>query len=131
VALQALEDTGVALGIGLASLVNALNPEIVVFGGILSVAGDILLPVMEDEIRKRALPWSAKTMKLVRAAHGSNACVMGGVATVYHEVLSRPFGTATIERRNAYSGNTGTSIEKRIPTFQASGAIPGGGEAGE
>lgn len=88
-AVQALQETGRSLGIGIASLLNALNPEIVVFGGALSVAAKFLFPMAEIEIQKRALPWNRATVKIVRAAHGADACVKGGVAAVYHAVLSK------------------------------------------
>ena len=88
-ALRSLEKTGRFLGIGIASLLNALNPEIVVLGGILSVASEFLFPPVEAEIQKRALPWNRETVKVVRAAHGSDASVKGGIAVVYQSVLSQ------------------------------------------
>ena len=91
VALDALEETGLYLGIGLANLVNALNPEIVVFGGILSLAAEFIMPVVQRVIGERALRWSVQSMRLLVSAHGSDACVMGGIATVYHQILSQPF----------------------------------------
>jgi glucokinase-like ROK family protein len=93
-ALRALENIGSSLGIGVASLLNALNPEIVVLGGMLSVASEFLFPMVTDEIQKRALPWNRETIKVVRAAHGSDAAVKGGIATVYQSVLSqaKPLG---------------------------------------
>ncbi len=87
-AIHAIQEVGRYLGIGIASLLNALNPEIVVLGGILSIASEFLFPAANDEIQKRALPWNRETLKIVRAAHGSDACVKGGVATVYQSVLS-------------------------------------------
>lgn len=90
VARQALDQVGHALGIGIASLVNALNPDRVVFGGILSLAGEFLLPVMEQELRQRSLRWNADATQIVLARHGSDACVMGGVAMVYQAVLLQP-----------------------------------------
>src|SRR5207248_6757267 len=88
VALAALEETAYYLGIGLANLVNALNPEIVVFGGILSVAKDFLMPVVNRVIEERALRWSFDSTQVLAAAHGVDACVMGGIAAVYHQSLS-------------------------------------------
>lgn len=90
VALDALEETGRYLGIGIASLVNALNPDLVVFGGILSAAFDYLEPAMERELQQRALAWSRKGVDVVLARHGFNACVMGGVAAVYQTVIAHP-----------------------------------------
>lgn len=88
-ALRALESIGRSLGIGVASLLNALNPEIVVLGGMLSVASEFLFPMVNDEIQKRALPWNRETIKVVCAANGSDASVKGGIATVYQSVLSQ------------------------------------------
>jgi N-acetylglucosamine repressor len=92
VACETLTQTGQYLGIGLANLINAFNPEMVVFGGILSLAGDFLLPVMKRVIEERALLWPRRAASIVVAAHGFDACVMGGVATVYQYALSRPKG---------------------------------------
>lgn len=92
VARAALEETGQYLGIGLANLINALNPQRVVFGGLLSRGHEFLMPVIDDVVRKRALRWSREATEIVIAAYGEDACVMGGVATVFHHILSRPFG---------------------------------------
>jgi glucokinase-like ROK family protein len=90
VALDALEIIGRHLGIGIASLINALNPELVVFGGILSLAGEFLMPVIKKEVEQRALKWNREAMQLVLARHASDACVMGGVAAVYQAILAQP-----------------------------------------
>jgi glucokinase-like ROK family protein len=89
VATRSLEEIGHSLGVGIASLLNALNPEIVVLGGILSIASEFLFPVVNEEIQKRALQWNRETVKVVRAAHGSDACAKGGTATVYQSILSQ------------------------------------------
>jgi hypothetical protein len=73
-----------------ASLMNALNPTRVVLGGVLSHAPDLLLRVIAQEIKQRTLRWNRATVQVVRAAHGSDACVRGGVATVYPYVLAQP-----------------------------------------
>jgi len=92
-ALSTLDEIGYYLGIGIASLLNALNPEIVVMGGILSEASEFLFPVVKAEIEKRALLWNREKIKVVCAAHGSDACVKGGIATVYQFVLSQSSST--------------------------------------
>jgi glucokinase-like ROK family protein len=90
VALETLEVVGHHLGIGIASLVNALNPDLVVFGGILSLAGEFLLPVVHEELQRRALHWNRSATQVVLARHGFDACVIGGVATVYQAILAQP-----------------------------------------
>jgi glucokinase-like ROK family protein len=89
-ALEALERVGRHLGIGIASLVNALNPELVIFGGILSLAGQFLLPAVRREMNQRALRWNRSATQVVLARHGSDACVMGGIARVYQAILAEP-----------------------------------------
>jgi glucokinase-like ROK family protein len=91
VALQALTETGMYLGIGLASLINILNPEMVVFGGILSLAKEFLMPVIQETIQARAMRWSSRSAQIVVAAYGSDACVMGAVAMIYDQILRQPF----------------------------------------
>jgi predicted NBD/HSP70 family sugar kinase len=90
VALDGLKIIGRYLGIGIASLVNILNPELVVFGGLLSIAGEFLMPVIEKEVEHRSLKWNREAMKLVLAWHSADACVMGGVAAVYQAILTQP-----------------------------------------
>ena len=104
VALSALEQVGHHLGIGLASLINALNPDLVVLGGSLSLAGDFLLPPVYEELQRRVLLWHDHTTRteVVLARHGVDACVMGGVAMVYQAILMQP---STIARQNMSTGS--------------------------
>jgi len=98
VARAALEETGAYLGLGLANLINALNPERVVFGGSLSLAHEFVLPVMREVVHNRALRWSQEATEIVIAANGGDSCVMGGIATVYYRVLTGPLATARTTR---------------------------------
>jgi glucokinase len=90
VAREALNTVGYFLGIGIASLVNALDPELVVFGGILSLAGEFLLPVINEQLEQRALSWSENAAKVVLTHHGVDACLMGGIAAIYQSILTQP-----------------------------------------
>jgi predicted NBD/HSP70 family sugar kinase len=87
--LEALRETGVYLGIGIANLVNLFNPALVAFGGSLSQAHDYLLPVAREVVRQRAMAELRET-RIVVSAFLQDACVMGGVALVLHDILSRP-----------------------------------------
>jgi glucokinase-like ROK family protein len=94
IALAALDKVGHHLGVGIASLVNALNPALVVFGGMLSLAGEFLLPMIIDELQRRTLLWHERDTAVVLAEHSFDACVLGGVATVYQAILEPPGSTA-------------------------------------
>lgn len=89
VAIVALTKVGRYIGIGIASLINALNPSMVVFGGIMSSAWKFLEPVINSEISSRALKWNRENTEVVLAKHGSDACVIGGVASIYQATISQ------------------------------------------
>ena len=90
VALEALHETGVYLGIGIANLVNIFNPSLVVLGGTLSLAHEFLLPVARQVAQERAMRELRQAARIVVSAFKADACVMGGVALVLHGLLSRP-----------------------------------------
>jgi glucokinase-like ROK family protein len=97
VAQAAFESIGRDLGVGIASLVNALNPELVVFGGVLSLGGEFLMPAVTREMGRRALRWNREAADVVLAQHGFDAAVMGGVAAVYETILAQPNLTGSLE----------------------------------
>jgi glucokinase-like ROK family protein len=99
VAQGALTRLAHCLGIGIASLINALNPELVVFGGILSTAWGYINPVIDADLKANVLLWDRQVTKVVLAKHGRNACVMGAVATVFQAVFSKPQNSDTSLQR--------------------------------
>jgi hypothetical protein len=57
--------------------------------------------VVRQVIRQRALFWSQEAASIVVAAHGVDSCLMGGIATVYHRVLSQPIAAMPGSAREA------------------------------
>ena len=90
VALEALQDVGKYLGIGVANLVNIFNPELIVLGGALSLANDLLLPVIRGTVCESALRPPCENIHFEASAHGADACVMGAVALVLDDILREP-----------------------------------------
>ena len=88
--LHVLDEVGRYLGIGIANLVNAFNPRLVVLGGILSLAGPYILPRAQQEVQARALAAARETLRIELSAFGFDACVMGGASLLIREVLSNP-----------------------------------------
>jgi glucokinase len=64
-AVQMWNRVGERLGIGLAGLINVLNPEWIVLAGGLSRAGDLLLDPVRRTIEKRSFPTPGKAARLV------------------------------------------------------------------
>ena len=77
-AVRALEDAGLHLGWGLASVVNLLNPGLVVVGGELARAGDLLLDSARIGMRRHALDAVAST-PIVASELGERASLVGAV----------------------------------------------------
>ncbi len=73
----AIERVGRWLGIGLASLVNIFNPEVVVIGGGVIGAGELLLAPARAELARRALPPSRDEVRVVGAHFGIEAGMIG------------------------------------------------------
>lgn len=74
---QVLELTGRRLGAGITSLVNIFNPEIVVIGGGVAAAGDLLLDPAREVLAERALRPSREQVQVVPAAFGPDAGMLG------------------------------------------------------
>src|SRR5829696_2698852 len=77
VAQGVLTLVGRRLGVGLASLVNALDPEVIVIGGGAIAADEMLLQPAREEMRLRALPPPAASVRVVRAHFGEEAGMLG------------------------------------------------------
>jgi glucokinase len=71
------------LGIGVASLVNALGVETVVIGGGVSAAWDFFIETAKKELSQRTYEETAKSVKLLRAELGTDAALMGAGASFF------------------------------------------------
>ncbi|HYU97360.1 MAG TPA: ROK family protein [Pyrinomonadaceae bacterium] len=84
-AIEVFRRMGVYLGIGLASLINVLNPEIVVIGGGLSNGWDLFEKHMHQQVLERAFPIPARRVKIVRAQCGDDAGLLGAARLAFKE----------------------------------------------
>ncbi|HEX8123044.1 MAG TPA: ROK family transcriptional regulator [Solirubrobacteraceae bacterium] len=83
-ALRAVADAGHAVGRVLASLVNVLNPEVIVIGGELAAAGDALLDPIRAAIARFAIPSAAEDVRVVPSPLGGRAEVLGALILAAH-----------------------------------------------
>lgn len=82
------------LGVGLANLVNLLNPQLIIIGGGLSQMGERLFAPAQKVMHERAFSPPAQAVRVVSAALGADAGVLGAVAYVAEQKarLSRKGG---------------------------------------
>ncbi|MCX8053025.1 MAG: ROK family protein [Armatimonadetes bacterium] len=73
------------LGIGVANVVNIFNPRLVIIGGGVTKAGDMLFEPVRKVVRERAMPELAKDVEIVPAANGELMGLMGAFAVALTE----------------------------------------------
>lgn len=90
VALTALRETGEMLGLGIAAIINAFNPEMVVIGGNMSRVGRFMLPAIHHEITLHALPEAQQQAQIVVSEFNENAIAMGAATLAIRDILANP-----------------------------------------
>lgn len=87
---SALAAAGTAIGVAVAGVINLLDVDTVVLGGIYAPLAAWLAPPVEAEIRRRVLTaaWSPVTVR--PALLGSDAAVLGAAGSVVRGVLEQP-----------------------------------------
>ena len=78
--VRVLADTGRQAGIAIANLCNVFNPELILIGGELAVAGEFLLAPMREMVRRCGIPSATTDLPIILAELGPRASVMGAVA---------------------------------------------------
>jgi len=84
IAVEVVATIGRRLGVALSSLANIFDPDVIVIGGGVSAAGDLLLAPAREQLRSRALPPMNETP--VRIAElGPEAGMVGAAAMALEE----------------------------------------------
>jgi glucokinase len=91
VAQQIVAEAGSYLGIAIASMVNLINPAMVVVGGGVAQLGDLLLEPIRKTVRTRSLRSAAQAVRITAATLGRRSSSMGAVVqalnTAIHQIL--------------------------------------------
>jgi len=88
-ALEVFRRQGFYLGIGLAGLINVLNPEAIVIGGGAASGWDLFVPEMVTQIRLRAYREPAEHARIIRAECGDDAGILGAARIAFNNLLKR------------------------------------------
>lgn len=81
-ARRAVADAGEAIGRALSTLVNVLNPELVVVGGDLAPAGAVLLDAIRAAIERHGVAPAAGAVRVTAGTLGDRAEVLGAAGLV-------------------------------------------------
>lgn len=87
-AIEVYTRAGGYIGVAAASLVNVLNPQMIVFGGGVSKAGELLLAPVRQAVRERAFERPAEAVRIVQSALGDDVGVIGVAGLVYRRAAA-------------------------------------------
>jgi glucokinase len=88
-ALEAITLIGTRLGTAAANYVNIFNPELIVVGGGVIAAGELLLAPAREEMLRRALVPGRDTVAIVAARFGTEAGMLGAAVMAWDELKTR------------------------------------------
>ncbi len=77
------------VGIGLSSIVNIFNPEVIVIGGGLAKSGKFLFDSIKTTVKARAMPIFTKDLKIKKAKFIEDAGTVGAAALVIDGVRNK------------------------------------------
>ena len=89
-ALAALEHVATWLGTGLAALVNVLNPQLVVLGGVFERIHPLVGTTIEQAVTRRALWPSSELVRIVPGSLGVDAPILGAAELAFEDLLLDP-----------------------------------------
>jgi predicted NBD/HSP70 family sugar kinase/DNA-binding transcriptional ArsR family regulator len=81
-ARRVLADAGRHIGTAVATLCDLMNPELIVVGGELSAAGEVLLDPLREQVHRHAIPATARGLEIVPGVLGPRAELLGTLALV-------------------------------------------------
>ena len=82
---RVIADAGRHIGVALANLCNLLSPQLVIVGGELALAGDVLLNAIRDSMARRAVSITAERTEVTTGMLAERTAVLGAVALALHE----------------------------------------------
>jgi glucokinase len=85
-AIGVLELIGTRLGVAISNFVNIFNPEVVVIGGGVMAAGDLLLGPARAVVAERPLPPPREEVRIVPADFGVEAGMVGAAALAFEGI---------------------------------------------
>ncbi len=89
VAVEIIEKAARYLGIGLANIIVALDPDIIVIGGGVSNSLDLMMPSLTRELDKRSTKWLGSRTQVIKSYLGDDAAVIGAACFASSSLYSK------------------------------------------
>lgn len=100
-ALAIYDEVAVNLADGLVSIVNLLNPEVIVTGGFPYLAGDTFMERLRSAVVERSFPTLRSAIRIEPTSFGADVGAIGGASVALDQFFYSPHaGAATAARRS-------------------------------
>jgi glucokinase len=98
-----LDRAWIAIGAMCASLVNVLNPEVIVIGGSIAAHQPELFDAVRRELERRAFPAPVRRVRVLAAEHGDDVSLIGLLPIVNERMHDPAFRRATSVTKEAWA----------------------------
>jgi len=88
VAIEVLADIGRYLGIGLANLINTLNPALIILSGGISRSEQFIMEPLLKTLEKRTLTNPADAVTIAISELGENSIAIGGFTLLLNKLFT-------------------------------------------
>ncbi|WP_300266231.1 ROK family transcriptional regulator [Microbacterium sp.] len=123
-AIEATRQAGRDVGEVLATVVNLLNPSIIVLGGSIARAGEHLLAGVREVVYRRSIPLATQHLAIVQTQAGERAGVLGAAIMVARHVLAPANVDSFISTASATARQGGGREPAPHPTGEKEPTIP-------
>ncbi|GMA64902.1 ROK family transcriptional regulator [Alicyclobacillus fastidiosus] len=89
-ATAAIQSAASYLGIGIASLVNGLNPALILIGSRVGPASHLIIDTVDETVRDRSFTEPYSPTRIQNSALGDLTCAIGAASLVLHDHFSGP-----------------------------------------
>ena len=86
IARHIVEEVHTYLGIALANIVQLINPGMIILGGAVAQAGDLLVEPLQERVRKLCLPAASQSLRIVKGSLGTEANIVGAVTLALQDM---------------------------------------------
>jgi predicted NBD/HSP70 family sugar kinase len=86
-AVKAVRETGRYFGIGISNIIKAIDPEVIVLGGLITQAWDIIYPEIMKEIKERVFFNIKKNIQVIPTSLTERSSLIGALTLVIREIF--------------------------------------------
>ena len=86
IARHIVEEVHTYLGIALANIVQLINPGMIILGGAVAQAGDLLVEPLQTRVRQLCLPAASQSLRIVKGNLGTEANIVGAVTLALQDL---------------------------------------------